>query len=124
MKEMQKVSSNFERLRKQGQKKKDTEIKPFIENQWHKDMDMSIKPLKFINEEEPTSKKVGFKKAFSNIESNSADFLDSEGKNSEKIQQSDLHGSSEKNKATREYLDDIHEEDLGELYNPHIPTSP
>lgn len=77
MKEMQKVSSNFEKLRKQGHKKKDTEIRPFIEDQSQKNIDLTVRPLKFPSHKDSGFKKVGFKKAFDNFTHNSADSMDS-----------------------------------------------
>ncbi|EMR11309.1 hypothetical protein PNEG_00338 [Pneumocystis murina B123] len=120
MKEMQKVSSNFEKLRKQGHKKKDTEIKPFIENQWHKNMDLNIQPLKLPSNKDSTFKKVGFKKAFHHFNNNLTDSMDSK-----KTFQSPDSYDSNITKLSSNPLDLIDDEkDLGELYNPHVPTSP
>lgn len=94
MKEMQRVSSNFEKQRKQGQRKKDSEITPFLDNQWHKNSDINMKPLKIDTNNESFIRKVGFKKVFGNTDTVSTDSFDLTAENSKKINESfDTHQS-------------------------------
>ncbi|CCJ30554.1 unnamed protein product [Pneumocystis jirovecii] len=124
MKEMQRVSSNFEKQRKQGQRKKDSEITPFLDNQWHKNSDINMKPLKIDTNNESFIRKVGFKKVFGNTDTVSTDSFDLTAENSKKINESfDTHQSIAKkdlsiNSSVHSYGD------LGGLYDPRVSTSP
>ncbi|KAG5519200.1 hypothetical protein PMAC_002288 [Pneumocystis sp. 'macacae'] len=122
MKEMQRVSSNFEKQRKQGQRKKDSEMIPFLNNQWNENSDINIKPLKVCTNNEPSIRKVGFKKAFGNTDTVSADSFDLTVENSEKINDSfNSHQSTIKENLLVDSLDYSSKDDL---YDPRVTTSP
>ncbi|KAG4306371.1 hypothetical protein PORY_000359 [Pneumocystis oryctolagi] len=121
--QMQKVSSNFEKLRKQGQKKKDSEMISFLDDPLHKNSDVNMKPLKLDTSDQFSAKKVGFKKAFGNTDTLS-NTLNLTTENSKKIHEPD--DSHKFNIKENPLIDSSNRfyKDSDCLYNPRFPTSP
>ncbi|KAG4302277.1 hypothetical protein PCANB_001552 [Pneumocystis canis] len=107
MREMQKVSFNLEKQRRQGQKKRDSEIMLLMENQCN----------------ESSIKKVGFRKVFGNTDCNSTDSIDSTIENfKETCESSNIYQPNNKKGLSIQSMDHSPEDD--HLYDPYVPTSP